>query len=162
MKALIVFYSRTGTTKRVAEALQKKLGCDIEEIVDKKKRLGPIGYMLAGRDVIKKSNTKISETKYNPDNYDLVIIGTPVWMGTMAVAIKTYLEMNKDKLKNVAFFSTQGSDKRQRVFDEITGVIMKEPIAEVYLTTNEVVDNNFEDKLAKFISKINNSNSRNR
>lgn len=41
MKILIVFYSRTGTTRKVAHELQKSLKADIEELFDKN-RSGPI------------------------------------------------------------------------------------------------------------------------
>ena len=34
MKTLLVYYSRTNITKEIAETIQKKLDCDIEEISD--------------------------------------------------------------------------------------------------------------------------------
>ena len=36
MKYLVVFYSRTGVTKKVAQYLAQRLSCDCEEIIDKK------------------------------------------------------------------------------------------------------------------------------
>ena len=38
MKTLIAYYSRTNVTKGIAETLQKKLNCDIEQIRDTKNR----------------------------------------------------------------------------------------------------------------------------
>jgi flavodoxin len=43
MKTLVVYYSRTGTTRKVAEAIAGILRCDIEEVVDTKKRSGILG-----------------------------------------------------------------------------------------------------------------------
>jgi len=56
MKALVVFYSRTGTTKQVAEALAQSLNCDSEELIDTKKRSGPLGFLSAGRTQRQKSS----------------------------------------------------------------------------------------------------------
>jgi flavodoxin len=55
MKALVVFYSRTGATKQVAEALAESLNCDSEELIDTKKRGGPLGF-LSGRTQRQKSS----------------------------------------------------------------------------------------------------------
>jgi len=40
MKALVVFYSRTSTTKPVAESLAQSLNCDSEELIDTKNAAG--------------------------------------------------------------------------------------------------------------------------
>lgn len=51
MSRLVVFYSRTGNTKKVAEALARELKCDTDEILETKSRKGILGYIFAGRDV---------------------------------------------------------------------------------------------------------------
>src|SRR3989338_8550287 len=104
MKALIVYYSRTGTTKKVAEELADRLKADKEEIIDKKNRKGPIGYMIAGKDAMRKKLTKINELKKNPENYDLLVIGTPIWAFTMVPAIRTFLIKIKNYNKKIALF----------------------------------------------------------
>ena len=40
MKILVAYYSRTGTTRKVAETIAGILKCDIEEVLDKKSRFG--------------------------------------------------------------------------------------------------------------------------
>ena len=104
MKPLVVFYSRTGTTKKVAESLKKLLKCDSEEILDVKSRKGPIGYLMSGREASMKKLARIKETKKNPSFYDIVLIGTPVWAGTMSTPVRTYISQNKVNFKKVAFF----------------------------------------------------------
>jgi len=73
---LVVFYSRTGTTKKVAEAIATKLGCDIEEIIDTKSRRGLLGFLRSGLEATLKRLTTIEEIKNDPASYDVVIIGT--------------------------------------------------------------------------------------
>jgi flavodoxin len=50
MKILIVYYSRTGRTKKIAEKIQYRLNADIDEISDTKNRAGILGWLSAGRD----------------------------------------------------------------------------------------------------------------
>ena len=49
-KTLVAYYSRTGTTKKVGEAIAKALKADIDEIIDLKKRSGAIGWVVSGKD----------------------------------------------------------------------------------------------------------------
>ncbi len=60
-KSLVVFYSRTGTTKRVAESISNLLKCDVEEIVDRKNRKGPLGYLKSESDAMSKKLTVIKD-----------------------------------------------------------------------------------------------------
>ena len=111
--------------------------------------------MAAGRDALKKRLTELEEHKFDPANYDLVILGTPVWVGTMSAAIRTYVEKHKEYFKAAAFFSTQGSSKRQRVFDDLKAVSGLDPVAEEYFTTKEVRQDQYREKLYGFIEKLN-------
>lgn len=166
MKTLVVFYSRTGTTKKVGEAITEKFGAeaDIEEIKDTVDRKGIKGYLISGRDAMKRRLTKLEPAKFDPAEYDLVIIGTPIWGWNMSVPVRTYLTENKDKFqpkagqpmadKRVAFFCTMGGSGDEKAFSEMTEIIGKRPIATLALRTVEVVKNNFSEKLEKFIEKI--------
>ena len=105
MKTLVLFYSRSGTTKRVAQEVAKALNADIDELIDKKSRKGILGFLRAGYDATRGKTTEI-EFEKDPYDYDLVIVGTPIWNGRVTPAIRTYLLWNREKIKNAAFFST--------------------------------------------------------
>ncbi|EHR77439.1 flavodoxin [Thermococcus litoralis DSM 5473] len=105
MKTLVVFYSRSGTTKRVAQELAEALGADIDEVIDKKSRKGILGILRAGYDATREKTTEIEFTK-DPSEYDFVIVGSPVWNRRVTPAIRTYLLQNRGKIKAAAFFAT--------------------------------------------------------
>ena len=63
MKPLVVFYSRTGTTKKVAETISSILKCDVEEVFDTKNRAGVLGWLRSGRDAGSKKLTAIDKAK---------------------------------------------------------------------------------------------------
>jgi len=116
MKILVVFYSRSGRTKKVAEVISKILKCDKEEIFDIKSREGVVGFLSAGTDANLRRLTVIKEIKNNPSLYDLVIIGTPIWSSNISTPIRTYLSLHKEDFKNVAFFCTRlGSDAKEEI-----------------------------------------------
>lgn len=105
MKTLVAFYSRDGHTKRVAEIIANALNAELDEIVDKKPRKGILGFLRAGYDATRRKTTEISFTK-NPTDYDIVVIGTPVWNSRVTPAIRTYLLRNRENIRRAAFFAT--------------------------------------------------------
>jgi len=105
VKTLVVFYSRSGTTKWVAQEVARALNADVDEVIDKKPRKGILGFLIAGYDATKGKTTEI-EFEKDPSGYDLVVIGTPVWNGRVTPAIRTYLLQNRGKIGNAAFFCT--------------------------------------------------------
>jgi flavodoxin len=155
MKTLILFYSRTGITKKIAENLTNSLGADIEEVFDTVNRSGVFGYMRAGKDAISKKLTIIKPLIHNLSDYDLIIIGTPVWVGLMATPISTIITEQKDKIKQVALFCTQGATNTQGALADMTKLLEKQIVATLEISTKEVVNNNFTEKLNKFVSEIN-------
>ena len=104
MKRLVVYYSRTGNARFVAETIAAEIGADVEEIVDQKNRSGPIGWLNAGKDARKGSETDIAPIKKSPDDYDLIVVGTPNWASRITPAILTYLKKNSLADKKVAAF----------------------------------------------------------
>lgn len=153
-KVLVVYYSRTGITKKVAQRLKELLKCDIEEVLDKKDRAGALGYMFAGRDAMKKSLTEIECSNIDPSGYDLVVIGTPVWAFTMSTPIRTYISQNKGKFKQVAFFCTMGGSGHDGTFKDMEELCGIKPVGTIDLLTKEVAKNQYEEKIEEFIKKL--------
>jgi flavodoxin len=153
MKILIVYYSRTNTTKKVAEELQKKLNCDIEEIIDTKNRMGPMAYVIAGRDAIRKKLTEIKATQKDPADYDLVIVGTPVWL-TVTPAVRTYLRQHRSKFKKIAFFCTMDGSGFERTFRDMKKECTLEPASTMVLISKTVKSNSYQEKFDNFIKQL--------
>jgi flavodoxin len=109
MKTLVVYYTRTGNTKFAAETIAAEIGADIEEIVDLKKRQGRLAFLGNGKDAMQGKETQIAPTKRSPADYDLIVVGSPIWAGSPTPAIRTYLNKNDLSGKKVAlFFSDSG------------------------------------------------------
>jgi flavodoxin len=154
MKALVVFYSRTGATKQVAEALAESLNCDSEELIDTKKRGGPLRFLSAGKDAKAKKLTKLKDIKRDPALYDLVILGTPIWAGTLSSAARTYVANNKSKFKRVAFFCTHGGGESQQLFAEMEALCERRPVSILALQEKEVKTGTYQGKIRQFVDGL--------
>jgi len=154
MKALIIYYSRTGTTRKIAEQINKSLKGDIDEIKDVKSRSGIIGWLNAGRDSISKNLTRIKDVDLNPSDYNIVIIGSPTWNGAVSTPIRTYIKEYRESLPKVAFFSTGDSDKLKAI-EEMETLLGGKSIAKLHLIKKkEIEQGEFQSKIDDFIQKI--------
>jgi flavodoxin len=154
MKPLVVFYSRTGTTTKVANAIAENLKCDIEEIIDTANRKGLFGWLRSGRDGMKKKLTVIQPTKKNPGDYDIVILGTPNWGAMPAPAIRAYIEQNKSKFKNIAFFVTSASGNNEALLKELALICGKQPCQTFGIKQGQVKKGEIAEPVKQFTAKL--------
>jgi len=155
MKSLVVFYTRTGTTKKAAEAIAKVLGADIEELSDGKDRKGLFGWLSAGKDASQKTMEKLNGLDHDPAGYDLVIVGTPVWNFTVSSPVRTFLVNYKDRFRKVAFFFTGGGGSSNTgVFPAMVSACEKDSIATLPLRANEVVKGEIAGKINEFVAEL--------
>jgi multimeric flavodoxin WrbA len=66
-----------------------------------------------------KTRARIGATKNDVSLYDLVVVGTPVWARNVSGPVRTYLQQNKSKFKNVAFFCTYGCSGSEKALKDV-------------------------------------------
>jgi len=147
MKSLVVYYSRTNTTRKLAEKIASETNADIEEIKPKVNYQGKIGYMRGGKDAMSEKIIDIEEMKCDPKDYDMVYVGGPVWASKAANPLISYL--NKNDFNNVKFFLTAGKSGFESSFQQMEKY-SKKPLKTLQLTTKEVKQDNYD--LKSFIS----------
>ena len=131
MRTLVVYYSRTGNTKFAAEKIAEYLNAETCEIVDKKNRKGRLAFVIGGYSSIRKKLTEIEVSK-SIDNYDLIIIGSPVWADGITPAIRTYIKKNDFSSKQVAIFMTLKGDNPEKALVKFKEAILPIiPLAEM-------------------------------
>ncbi|MGD0803574.1 MAG: flavodoxin [Candidatus Bathyarchaeia archaeon] len=152
MKTLITYFSRTGTTKKLADELSTLLSADIEAITEAKSRAGPMGWLTSGREAMSGATPVIEALKMDPSYYDVVVIGTPIWAWNMASPIRSYLIQAKSKIRNVAYFCTYQSSPGSTFENmaKITGA----PIVTLEIKETEVEIGDYKEKLKTFADAI--------
>jgi flavodoxin len=153
-KTLVVYYSRTGYTRRVAQEIAQRCGADIEAIEEDRSRAGIFGYLRSAREGYKKSLVNVRPADKDPANYDLIILGTPVWAGHVASPVRAYVEAHKRWLTSFAVFCTQGGSGGERVVAEVAALVGREPAAALVLSDAEITHSADTEKLERFAGAL--------
>lgn len=125
----MVYFSLTGNTKFVSEKIAQHLDADLCEVIDKNHKKGKMLYIKGGAAAMREKLTDIYVEK-PLDDYDFVIVGSPVWAGKIAPAIRTFLVENNFSDKQLAFFVTIGGDKPEKTFENLKKTLELETITE--------------------------------
>ena len=129
-KMLVLYYSQTGNTKAVAEEIANKLGADIEEIT----MVDPYDpdFQATIDRCMKEREQEILPTinpvKADLTNYDVIFLGYPVWFGTYAPPVITFLKDADLSGKKIVPFCTFGSGGLE---SSVKDLVATEPNAEV-------------------------------
>ncbi len=158
MKTLIVFYSNTGNTLKLAKVLADKLESETLEIKDRRNRKGLIGFLRAGFDAITSNVTIIEDFNLKFADYDLVIIGTPIWAGRLTPAIRTFLIGNSEVFPEVAFFATHGCGGSSKALIQMEELVEKEPLACLSIEKSSLKDGSSENiqEVDKYVKTLQN------
>lgn len=152
-KILVVYYSRTGTTRLLGSAIAEMLGADLEEICDCSDREGAGGYLRSLIDAIRKAPAEIVPVGLDVSAYDLVVIGSPVWAGSVSSPVRSYLLDSRARLPQVAFFCSFGGHGADTALREMRELAGKPSIAECYVTA-AAVHQGVHSAIASFVSGL--------
>lgn len=155
-QALVVYYSMTGNTARVARDLAARLNADIESIVDRSHGVGFAGYLVAAYHAYRRAPAPIGAMQRDPSGYAVTVIGTPVWVGQMTPAVRAYLQRMKGRSGKVAFFITSGGTDIEKVIPSLEAEGKCKAVTSKGFTARELGDPVvYEHKLSTFIEAIN-------
>ncbi|KOF55627.1 MULTISPECIES: flavodoxin family protein [Clostridium] len=125
MKSLVVFYSLEGHTKFIANLIAGELKCDLLELQPQKEipKTGFRKFFWGGKSAIFKEKPSLKNKIPNLEQYDTIFIGTPIWAGTYAPPINTFISDNEIKQKNIAFFASHGGGGAKKCFMKLQDVL---------------------------------------
>lgn len=110
-KTLIIYYSRTGNTKVIAQTIAKDIGADITEITEvSMDRNGLWGFAGAGYDAFLDRHSEIKPRKIELEPYETVIIATPIWSWNLATPIHTLLQTHHFGKQKLILVTTANID----------------------------------------------------
>jgi len=137
MKTLVVYHSRSGHTRRLAERLAQRLAADLDEIVTEVPHGGPQGYMRCALESMLHLRPVLRAARHDPGAYGRVVIGGPVWVWGLSSPVRSWLMQQRHRLPQVAFFCTMGGSGAERVFAAMEEITARRPVATLALTAGD-------------------------
>lgn len=106
MRKIVVYYSFEGDTKVIGDAIAEEIGADILELklLREVKKKEYMKTYIGPKQVLMKTAPILRSFNIDPQDYDLIIIGTPIWGGTFAPAIRTFLTLEKFNDKKIGLY----------------------------------------------------------
>lgn len=114
MKALVAYFSATGTTAKAARALAKAAGADLYEI---KPAISYTSADLNWMDKRSRSSVEMNDKHSRPaladmnapvTGYDVIFLGFPIWWYMAPTIINSFLESYDFSGKTIILFATSG------------------------------------------------------
>ena len=120
-KILIVYYSNSGNTETIANAIHEKVGGYVFKIELKMaypsayKELTEIAKQQLNNDTLVELKNKVE----NIEQYDVVFIGSPNWWGTISIPVRSFINQYDLSNKRVIPFITNGGGGKQSTIKDL-------------------------------------------
>ena len=124
MKSLVVYYSLTGKTKLVSQAIAEALNATLLEIKETKPRkLGPFVYLTGGFAAVMNRGSKINPIDVDLKQYETIFIGPPNWGSRLAPAINSFIYQTNFEGRSIIPFFTMGGNDAEKALANMTAKI---------------------------------------
>ena len=154
MKTLIVYFTRTGNTKKIVDKLQTELAADVEKINEEGSRNGPLGWLKSGRQGASKADVEISPLEADPSSYELVVMAGPVWAGNASAPMRAFMKKYRDSLPETAVFLTHDSPDVTQAFADIDELLNKEPLARGDVNRQAIQTDGHHEAIQVFLERL--------
>lgn len=135
---LIVYYSRSGYTRRVAQALADSGHADLEELRPIRDYPGTAGIIRALWDTLLNRQPALEPLHHCPADYQTVLIGGPIWAGRMAAPVRSFVATYGQGCKRLASFCTMAGSGGDAVFDAIARLAGKPLVWRAALSDSDI------------------------
>lgn len=119
-KTLVVYYAYSENTRRLAGMVHEKVGGDILEIQPQELYSDDysLAYAQGRREVEERIKPKLKNSFDNIFEYGTIYVGSPIWFGTIAPPVASFLYTQRLAGKTIIpFFTYDGSDIGQGLED---------------------------------------------
>jgi len=123
MKPLVVYYSLTGKTKLVAQAIAEALNTTLLEIKETKPVPRPFVYLIGGFAATINRGSKINPIDVDLKQHETIFIGSPTWNSRPAPAINSFIYQTNFEGRSIIPFFTMAGDDSEKALANITAKI---------------------------------------
>lgn len=149
-RTLIVCYSNTGTSRRVADLLASKFQWQSGEVSETRSRAGGAGLLRCITDSLFRRHPAIRYEGPAPQAFDIVVLIAPIWLYRLAGPMRTFVHDHAAGLRRVAVISVMGGRGATNAFAEIDQLLGRPPELSTSFTAHEVDDGSYSSGLEVF------------
>ncbi len=154
-KALVIYYSRSGNTKQIADYIEEKTNADVIRL--ETVRTYPSNYdeMLdtAKEEQRNGGRPELRNKNINIEDYDIIFLGYPIWWGEIATPVYTFLDEYDLSGKKIAPFVTSGSSGLSGTPSDIKREEPKSEVLDAMSITSSTL-NNYKSLTDNWLSKL--------
>lgn len=157
MKRLVVYYTLSGNTEIAANIIAEKLGADILklETVKSMPKSFAAQIIVGGGQVAMKHIPKLKPLNLDINDYDEIILGSPIWNSKGVPAISAFLKDVNAARKVTSLFFLSGGGEIQKGLDAITKKLPNLKNAVSLLDKKHENSNLNDTKIEDFVEAIN-------
>ncbi|HEY9026341.1 MAG TPA: flavodoxin [Burkholderiaceae bacterium] len=148
---LVVFHSRSGHCRMIAEALSQKRGWSLGEIVYLQ---GAPSYGHCARDALLRREPEIRYKGPNPSRFEVVVLVSPVWCWRLCPPIRSFLRSMHGKVGNVAVVSCMGGSGAANAVAEVERLAHRKAVATLALRQDQVESGLHTEQLQAFADEV--------
>ncbi len=153
-RILVAHYSLSGNTADLAREIARELQADTETIRDARARRGVFGVLRSLMDAIFRREPSIAPVEKRPMDYDLLVLGGPIWAGRFASPVRTYARRHAGGANRIAFFCTQGGRGAETGMAELASICHLSPMTTLVVDGKHLKPAEHAAELARFVSSV--------
>lgn len=150
----IVFYSRSGTARAVAERLAAMTHWPVHEICDPQPRLGLRGDLRCIVDVLFKRSPAYRYDGPALDAYDHVVLIAPVWLRSLAAPMRAFLRNARQGIRAYSVICVMSGYGGFRAVDDMASAIGAKPRSILLLKQFDVLAGESDAALCRFKAQL--------
>lgn len=120
MNSIVLYFTRSGNSERIAQKIAEKAGCGLSQITDEKNWRGLFGFLRGG---FYAASFRQTNPALNPEvdfsAYDRIAIVGPVWAGNAVPAVFSLLMREKASMEKICLVLSSGGGDIAPVFEKL-------------------------------------------
>ena len=158
MRTAVIFYSMSGNTAAAAKKVAENLHADLIEIRPEKAfpDKGFRKFFWGGKSAVMAETPKLMPYPFDPEQYDLLVIGFPVWAGNVAPPVRTFAVENRESVRNkkIAAFACQGGSGAEKAFKKLLDCLGQDAFAATMILNDPTPQAEKDQVIASFLTKL--------
>jgi hypothetical protein len=137
---LVVAYSYTGNSRRLAQLLCAQKGWPLGEVIEERPRAGAWGTLRCILDSALRARPTVHYRGPEPADFRTVVLVAPIWVGQLAGPMRAFVNAYRDRLQRVALIVTMGGQGASNAVAEVARILGRDPVLTEAVTARAVED----------------------